>query len=49
MHGLALGVIQVNCCALVVVALDLTKVHAQVVTELTELSLAGVLKAELES
>ena len=30
------------------VALDLAQVHAQVVTQLAELSFAGVLKAELE-
>lgn len=48
MHGLALRVVQVDGGALVVVALDLAQVHAQVVTELTELGFARVLKAELE-
>ena len=48
MHGLALGVVEVDGGALVVVALDLAQVHAQVVAELAELSLAGVLQAELE-
>lgn len=48
MHGLALGVVQVDGSALVVVSLDLTQMHAQVIAQLTELGLAGVLQAELE-
>lgn len=48
-HRLALRVVQVDGCALVVVALDLTQMHAQIVTKLPELCLTGVLKAELES
>lgn len=47
-HGLALRVVQVDGGALVVVALDLAQVHTQIVTQLTKLSLTGVLKAELE-
>jgi len=47
-HGLAVGVVQVDGRALVVVPLDLAQVHAQVVAQLAELGLAGVLKAELE-
>lgn len=47
-HGLALRVVQVDGCALVVVPLDLTKMHAQVVTKLAEFCFAGVLKAELK-
>lgn len=48
MHGLTLRVVQVDGCALVVVALDLTQMHSQIVTQLTELSLSRVLQAELE-
>lgn len=48
MHGLAFRVIQIDGSALVVVALDLAQMHTQVVTQLTKLSFAGVLKAELE-
>lgn len=47
-HGLAFRVIQIDGSALVVVALDLTQMHTQVVTQLAKLSFAGVLKAELE-
>lgn len=49
MHRLALGVIKVDGCALVVVALNLRQVHSQVVTQLTEFGLPGVLEAEFES
>lgn len=49
MHRLALWVVQVNGCALVVVSLDLSQVHAQVIAQLAELSLTSVLQAELES
>lgn len=48
MHRLALRVIQVDGSALVVVALDLTQMHTQVVTQLAEFCFTGVLKAELE-
>ena len=41
MHRLALGVIKVDGCALVVVALNLRQVHSQVVTQLTEFGLPG--------
>lgn len=47
-HGLAFRVVEINGSALVVVALDLTQVHTQVVTKLAELGFAGVLKAKLE-
>lgn len=47
-HGLAFRVVQVDGGALVVVALDLTQMHAQVVTQLAKLRFTGVLKAELE-
>jgi len=47
-HGLALRVVQVDGRALVVVPLDLTQVHAQVVAQLAKFCLAGVLEAELE-
>lgn len=49
MHGLAFRVVQVDGSALVVMTLDLTQMHPQVVAKLTELCFAGVLKAELES
>lgn len=49
MHGLAFGVVQVDGGALVVVSLDLTQMHTQVVAQLAKLSFASVLKAELES
>lgn len=49
MHRLALWIIKVDCCTLVMVALNLRQVHSQVVTQLTEFSLPGVLEAELES
>lgn len=48
MHGLTFRVVQIDGSALVVMALDLTQMHAQVVTELTKFCLAGVLKAKLE-
>ena len=48
MHRLALGVIKVDGCALVVVALNLRQVHSQVVTQLTEFGLPGVLEAEFD-
>lgn len=48
MHRLAFRVVQIDGSALVVVTLDLTQMHAQVVTELAELCFAGVLKAKLE-
>lgn len=48
-HRLALRVVQVDGSALVVVSLDLTQMHAQVVAQLAELCFAGVLKAKLES
>lgn len=47
-HGLTFRVVQVDSSTLVVVALDLTQMHAQVVTQLAEFSFTGVLKAELE-
>lgn len=47
-HGLAFGVVEINGSALVVVSLDLTQVHAQVVTKLAKLCFSGVLKAKLE-
>lgn len=49
MHGLAFRVVQIDGSALVVVTLDLTQMHAQVVTKLTEFCFAGVLKTKLES
>lgn len=49
MHGLAFRVVQVDGSALVVVSLDLTQMHAQVVAKLAELCFAGVVKAKLES
>lgn len=48
MHRLAFRVVQIDGSALVVVTLDLTQMHAQVVTELAELCFAGVLKAKFE-
>ena len=48
MHRLTLRVVQVDGGALVVVALDLTQVHTQVVAQLAKFCLTGVLKAELE-
>lgn len=47
-HGLALGVVQVNGSALVVMSLNLAQVHSQVITQLTELCFTGVLQAELK-
>lgn len=47
-HGLTLGVVQVDGSALVVMSLDLTQVHSQVVTQLTELCFTGVLQAKLK-
>lgn len=47
-HGLALRVVQVDGSALVVMTLDLPQVHSQVVTQLTELCFAGILKAKLK-
>lgn len=49
MHGLTFRVVQVDGGALVVVSLDLTQMHTQVVAELAKLSFAGILQAELES
>lgn len=49
MHGLAFRVVQVDGSALVVVTLDLTQMHAQVVAKLAEFCFASVLKAKLES
>lgn len=49
MHGLAFRVVQVDGSALVVVTLDLTQMHPQVIAKLAELCFAGVLKAKLES
>lgn len=48
MHGLAFRVVEINGSALVVVSLDLTQVHTQVVTKFAKLCFAGVLKAKLE-
>lgn len=47
-HGLALGVVQVDGGALVVMTLNLPQVHSQVVTQLTELCFTGVLQAKLK-
>lgn len=47
-HGLAFRVVQIDSSALVVVALDLTQMHTQVIAQLAKLSFAGVLKAKLE-
>lgn len=49
MHGLAFRVVQVDGSALVVVTLDLTQMHAQVVAKLAEFCFASVLEAKLES
>lgn len=48
MHGLAFRVVEINGSALIVVPLDLTQVHTQVVTKFAKLCFAGVLKAKLE-
>ncbi len=47
-HRLAFRVVQVDGSTLVVVALNLTQMHAQVVTQLAKFCFTGVLKAELE-
>lgn len=47
-HGLALGVVEVDGGALVVMPLDLTQMHTQVVAQLAKLCFPGVLKAELK-
>lgn len=47
-HRLAFRVVQVDGSALVVVALDLTQVHTQVVTQLAKFCFTGVLQAELK-
>lgn len=49
MHRLALWIIKIDCCALIVVALNLRQVHSQIVTQLTEFGFTGVLEAEFES
>lgn len=49
MHGLAFRIVQVDGSALVVVSLDLTQMHSQVVAQLAKLCFAGVVKAKLES
>lgn len=49
MHGLAFRVVQVDGSALVVVTLDLTQMHAQVVAKLAEFRFASILEAKLES
>lgn len=49
MHGLALWIIKIDCCTLVMVALNLRQVHSQIVTQLTEFGLTGILEAEFES
>lgn len=47
-HGLALRVVQVDGGALVVVPLDLTQVHSEVVAQFAKLGFTGVLKAKLK-
>ncbi len=47
-HGLALRIVQVDGSALVVMSLDLSQVHSQVVTQLTELCFTSVLQAKLK-
>lgn len=47
-HRLAFRVVQVDSSALVVVALDLTQVHTQIVTQLAKFCFTSILKAELE-
>lgn len=49
MHGLTVRIVEVDCCALVVMTLDLPQMHSQIITELTELSFTRVLQAELKS
>lgn len=49
MHWLALWIIKIDCCTLVMVALNLRQVHSQIVTQLTEFGLTGILEAEFES
>ena len=49
MHGLAVRVVEVDCCALVMMTLDLPQMHSQVIAELTELCFTRVLRAELKS
>lgn len=48
-HRLTFRVVQVDGGALVVVALDLTQMHTQVVTQLAKFRFTGVLETELES
>lgn len=47
-HGLALRVVQVDGGALVVMPLDLTQVHPEVVAQFAKLGFTGVLKAKLK-